>query len=381
MAGKTAPDCIPSVWRPSTFWCYEVRDQVAIIASALLSVATSVYGGIAFYGRFTLGRQRLSALGVDLKHLKKVVEVFATAFLIDKVIRLHKRKDEITVKTLWRDIPFDQDMDRDVVAELQTQVAELQTQVDNLARFIRAHVQAGDAIVQQQPGGSSANDNCIHPAGAPSSSAVVAPGLLQPPTLCPPLNAVAVHESRHAPVQASREGHTRSPSPGAHTSNSTSSLSCAILKLMCAPTIVIPFSQHSRATTALLLLQAPRMSMSQQNTAGPLCPHLHQAAAVSNPRRTRSWRCSPSCRRPLRVRVQNPGSGPPTTQYRHQESIPSRLPQQALGMLVPLLIPLLSLYTVQLQRLQAEACRGIAAMLLLQVSPMSMSQQNPARLF
>jgi hypothetical protein len=50
-------------------------------------------------------------------------------------------------------------------------------------------------------------------------------------------------------------------------------------------------------------------------------------------------------------------------------------------MLVPLLIPLLSLYTVQLQRLQAEACRGIAAMLLLQVSPMSMSQQNPARLF
>jgi hypothetical protein len=189
VAGKTAPDCTPTVWRPSTFWCYEIRDQATIIASALFTAITTIYGGIAFYGRFTLGRQRLNALGVDLKHLKKVVEVFATAFLIDKVIRLHKRKDEITVKTLWRDIPFDQDMDRDVVAELQTQVAELKTQLtqvdnlidarldrhfsglkaqgkplslDNLALFVRAHVQAGDAIVQQQPGGSSANDNCIH---------------------------------------------------------------------------------------------------------------------------------------------------------------------------------------------------------------------------
>ena len=46
--------------------------------------------------------------------------------------------------------------------------------------------------------------------------------------------------------------------------------------------------------------------------------------------------------------------------YRHQESIPSRLPQQALRMLVPLLIPLLSLRMAQLQRLQAEAHRGIA---------------------
>ena len=132
VAGKTAPDCTPTVWRPSTFWCYEVRDQVTIIAGALISGITSIYGGIAFYGRFTLGRQRLSALGVDLKHLKTVVAVLATAFLIDKVIRLHKRKDEITVRTLWRDLPFDQDMDKDFVAELQTQNAELQTQVAEL---------------------------------------------------------------------------------------------------------------------------------------------------------------------------------------------------------------------------------------------------------
>jgi hypothetical protein len=262
VAGKTAPDCIPTVWRPSTFWCYEVRDQVAIIASALLSVATSLYGGIAFYGRFTLGHQRLSALGVDLKHLKKVVEVVATVFLIDKVIRLHRRKDEITVKTLWRDLPFDQDMDRDVVAELKTQldnekgvvaelktqldnekgvIAELKTQLDNLSLFVLAHVQAGDTIVQQQPGGSSANDNGSHPAGVPSSNAVPAPGLLQPPTICPPLNGVAVHEGRHALVEAPREGRTRSPSPGAHTSQSTLSLSCAMLKLMCSPVMVIIF--------------------------------------------------------------------------------------------------------------------------------------------
>jgi hypothetical protein len=206
--------------------CYEIRDQATIIASALFTAITTIYGGIAFYGRFTLGRQRLSALGVDLKHLKKVVEVFATAFLIDKVIRLHKRKDEITVKTLWRDIPFDQDMDRDVVAELQTQV-------DNLTRFIREHVQSGDAIVQLQSGGSSANDNhSSHSVGAPSSSAVLAPGSSEQTTICPPLNEVVVHESRNAPLQAPREGYTRSPSPRAHSSNSTPSLSCAILKLI-----------------------------------------------------------------------------------------------------------------------------------------------------
>ena len=48
------------------------------------------------------------------------------------------------------------------------------------------------------------------------------------------------------------------------------------------------------------------------------------------------------------------------THPRHQEWIPSRLPQQALRMLALLLIPLLCLRTVQLQRLQAEAHRGIA---------------------
>ena len=100
-------------------------------------------------------------------------------------------------------------------------------------------MQAGDTIVPQQAGGSSANDNDSHPAGVPSSNAVVAPGLLQPPTICPPLNVVAVHESRHAPVQASREGRTRSPSPGAHTGQSTMSLSCAMLKLMCSLVMVI----------------------------------------------------------------------------------------------------------------------------------------------
>ena len=53
---------------------------------------TSLYGGIAFYSRFKLGRQRLSQLGVKLEHLNKMVKIFATAFLIDKVIRLHKLK-------------------------------------------------------------------------------------------------------------------------------------------------------------------------------------------------------------------------------------------------------------------------------------------------
>jgi hypothetical protein len=250
VAGKTAPDCTPTVWRPSTFWCYEIRDQAIIIASALFTAITSIYGGIAFYNRFTVGRQRLSTLGVDLKHLKKVVEVIATAFLIDKVISLHKRKEDITVKTLWRDIPFDKDMDKDVdtliIARIDRLFTDLQARgdplsLDNLALFVRAHVQAGDTIIQQQPRGSSDNDNGSHPVGAPCSSAVLALGSSEQTTICSPLNEVVVHKNRNVPLQAPRMKHTRSPSPGEHSSNSTPLLSCAIWKRMCSSTIVILF--------------------------------------------------------------------------------------------------------------------------------------------
>jgi hypothetical protein len=294
VAGKTAPDCTPSVWRPSTFWCYEIRDQVTIITGALVSAITSIYGGIAFYSRFTLGRQRLRALGVELKHLKKPVEVLATAFLIDKVISLHKLKDEVTVKTLWRALPFDEDMDKDVVkvqnvdhlidARLHRHFAELQARgeplnLDNLVCSVRAHLQAGDAADHN---GSNAAGIPSHPA---SSSAVLAPGPSDQPSVCSPLNEVVVHESRHSPSQGPREDHPPNPSPGAHTSKSASSLSCALLKLICSPTIVILyFQQRATATEGLLLLQEPRMSIPRQDTAGSLCPHCRQAALVPSPR-------------------------------------------------------------------------------------------------
>ncbi len=252
VAGKTAPDCTPSVWRPSTFWCYEIRDQATIIASALFTAITSIYGGIAFYNRFILGRKRLGELGVDLNHLKKPVEVLATAFLIDKVIRLHKRKDEITVKTLWSDLPFDKDTDKDVdqlidarigkltkdmehliYASMNRICAELQARgeplnLDNLARSVRAHLQAGDA----------ANDNGSNNARIPnhpaSSNAVLAPGPSDQPIVCSPLNEVVVHESRHSPSQRPREEHPPNPSPVADTSKSVLLLSCPFLKLICS---------------------------------------------------------------------------------------------------------------------------------------------------
>jgi hypothetical protein len=251
VAGKTAPDCTPTVWRPSTFWCYEIRDQATIIASALVSVLTSVYGSIAFYGRFILGRKRLGELGVDLNHLKKPVEVLATAFLIDKVIRLHKRKDEITVKTLWSDLPFDKDMDKDVdhlidarigklMKDMELFCAEFQAQgkpltLDTLAILFRAQVQADDTKVRKQPGGSAADDsgstdfgNHSDSLSALSSNATLAVGPAVGPSKksSAPLNEVVEHLQRHNTHSRTEQSHqerSRHTSPSAHTGKSLSS--------------------------------------------------------------------------------------------------------------------------------------------------------------
>jgi hypothetical protein len=264
VAGKTAPDCIPSVWRPSTFWCYEVRDQVTIIAGALISAMTSAYGVLAFYRRFTLGRQRLNALDVDLKHFRKPVEVLATAFLIDKVIKLHKRKDDITIQTLWRDLPFDQDMDKDVDSLIEAKLGKyledahhlieaklgkyledvdhlidarlnihfsfLQANkkssnvdtpnLDNLALLFREHVKASDRKFQQQLGASRSNYNGsddsrkhCHPADAAISNAGIEFTQLQ--KLSSPLNEVVElrHlDIRHLPTTDALQEHCRHPS-------------------------------------------------------------------------------------------------------------------------------------------------------------------------
>ena len=104
---------------------------------------TSFYGGIAFYSRFKLGCQRLSQLGVKLEHLNKMVKIFATAFLIDKVIRLHKLNDEITIATLWRALPFDEDMDKDVPTDSDIQQlidASNQRQIDNIQHLIETSI-------------------------------------------------------------------------------------------------------------------------------------------------------------------------------------------------------------------------------------------------
>ena len=258
MAGKTAPDCVPSIWRPSTFWCNEIRDQASIIVSILFSMLTSLYGGIAFYSRFKLGRQRLSQLGVKLEHLNKMVKIFATAFLIDKVIRLHKLNDEITIATLWRALPFDEDMDKDVPTDsdieklIETRIekifADLELKVDqdqpldlkSLAAAIRGSLTrlkspTVQAAVAQAPGGSIDNDTGGSDVTNQSVSATISRAASSPASSERPsspvaeLNEVVVHPqlaSLRSPSQGRYEAPSSlhaGPSSGAPYTAATSS--------------------------------------------------------------------------------------------------------------------------------------------------------------
>jgi hypothetical protein len=223
---------------------------------------TSLYGGIAFYSRFKLGRQRLSQLGVKLEHLNKMVKIFATAFLIDKVIRLHKLNDEITIATLWRALPFDEDMDKDVPTDSDIQqlietsnqrlinniIASLKQEADqghpldfqSLAAAIRGsltHMKSPtvQAAVAQAAGGSIHNDTGSSDVTNQSVSATISRAASSPASSERPsspvaeLNEVVVHPqlaSLRSPSQGRYEAPSSlhaGPSSGAPYTAATSS--------------------------------------------------------------------------------------------------------------------------------------------------------------
>ena len=146
-AGKTAPDCEPTVFRPSTFWCYDAKQQALIILGAVASCITSLWGGVALYNKYKLGSERLSRLRVDLARLALPIRVLASVFLVDKMIKLHKLRRAITLKTLWRSLPFDEEQDADlgdlIADRIERLISELEQRgkpldLNNLADVIRS---------------------------------------------------------------------------------------------------------------------------------------------------------------------------------------------------------------------------------------------------
>jgi hypothetical protein len=135
-AGKSAPDCIPSAWRPSTFSCYDIRDQIWIIAGAVFTGVGSLFTASTFYSRYTQGCLRVGKLSVDLTHFAPTVRVVIIAVFIDKVVELHKRKTPITFKSLVTALPFDENMDMDVEQlideRVSQRVAEIKKSLDDL---------------------------------------------------------------------------------------------------------------------------------------------------------------------------------------------------------------------------------------------------------
>ena len=93
-AGKSAPDCEPTVWRPSTFWCYDARQQALIIVGAFAPCVTSLWGGFVLFNKYKLGHQRLTRLGVDLTRVTRPVRALAKALLADKCIKIVFRVGE-----------------------------------------------------------------------------------------------------------------------------------------------------------------------------------------------------------------------------------------------------------------------------------------------
>jgi hypothetical protein len=129
-AGKSAPDCEPTVWRPSTFWCYDARQQALIIVGAFASCVTSLWGGFVLYNKYKLGHQRLTRLGVDLMRVTRPARVLAKALLADKCIKLHKLKDPITYSTLWNSLPFDEEQDSDIGDVIDSRILKLFSELE-----------------------------------------------------------------------------------------------------------------------------------------------------------------------------------------------------------------------------------------------------------
>jgi hypothetical protein len=118
------------VWRPSTFWCYDVRQQALIIAGSLASCFTSLWGGFLLFKNYKLGQQRLTRLDVDLTRVTRPFRVLATALLADKCIKLHKLKDPITYSTLWNNLPFDEDQDKDIGDMIDDRILKLVSELE-----------------------------------------------------------------------------------------------------------------------------------------------------------------------------------------------------------------------------------------------------------
>jgi hypothetical protein len=101
-----------------------------IIAGALGSCLTGFGGFFALYDRYKLGLDRLRTIHADLSHLIRPVCILAVIFLVDKMIKLHKRHNAITYTTLWRSLPFDEDHDKDVVELIDDRIDSLVTQLE-----------------------------------------------------------------------------------------------------------------------------------------------------------------------------------------------------------------------------------------------------------
>ena len=175
-AGKSAPDCEPTVFRPSTFWCYDIKNQAAIIAGSLVSVISFLYGVLVFYNANKLNQQRLHQLRVDLKHLTLPIRVLAPVFIADKLIRLHKLRHPIVFKNLWMALPFDENMDKDIEdlidARIARHIADLENRgeplnLSTLSHVIRSSQAIKKKIYDQPPPIAHAGDCLLYTSPSP----------------------------------------------------------------------------------------------------------------------------------------------------------------------------------------------------------------------
>jgi hypothetical protein len=121
---------VPNALRPSTFQCYDKRQQALIILGVLASCVTGLWGGLTLYRNYKIGDARLNRLEVDMTRVARPVRLLAKALLVDKCIKLHKLKDSITYSTLCKRLPFDEEQDyiTDVIdGRILKRVAEIES--------------------------------------------------------------------------------------------------------------------------------------------------------------------------------------------------------------------------------------------------------------
>lgn len=218
-AGKPAPDCRPNPFRPSTFLCYDSRNQALIIVSAVVSVLTSWWGGVALYKRFKLNKARLIKLGVDVQTAAFATQVLAS-LLVDKTIRLHKLKLPIDFKHLWEDLPVDDNQDKDVDFFIQRWITKRSEELKGRGMRLSLKNLCGDTadVSGSDSDGSEVEANrtlqgnsTLHPAASGD------PSVIDQSSSIPPLSrTISVSHTtarrRHTSVASA---HTSKRSPGA----------------------------------------------------------------------------------------------------------------------------------------------------------------------